>query len=71
MADIVKVKRMEGEGSNAEPVEAVKFIWGILYAEDVGIVYSKAPERVEKMMPISVIRVVGLFELLVSEPPRV
>ena len=68
MADMVKVKRMvtEGKGKNAKLVEAVKPIWGMLYADDAGIV-SQSPGSLEKMMSI-IVRAAGRFGLLVSEP---
>eukprot|EP00752_Nemacystus_decipiens_P018192 g16322.t1 len=41
-------------------------LWGMLYAYDAGIV-SRSPESFEKMMSV-IVRVAGLFGLLVSEP---
>ena len=68
MTDMVKIrsKVTEGKGKNAKVVEAVKSLWGMLYADDAGIV-SRSPGSLEKMMS-AIVRVAGLFGLMVSEP---
>ena len=68
MTDMVKIrsKVTEGKGKNAKVVEAVKSLWGMLYADDAGIV-SRSPGSLEKMMS-AIVRVAGLFRLMVSEP---
>lgn len=45
MADMVEVKRVvtEGKEKNAKLVKAVTSCWGMLYADDAGIV-AKSPE---------------------------
>lgn len=68
MANMVKVKRVvtEVKGNNAKLVEAVRSIWGMLYANDASIV-STPPGSLERMMTI-IARVSGRFGLLVSKP---
>jgi len=58
-------KRGKG-GKTATVVVAAEALWGMLYADDAGIV-SRSPESLEKMMSV-IVRVAGLFGLMVSEP---
>lgn len=47
MVDMIKVKRMvkEGKAKGANLMEAVKFIWGMLYPDDVDFVSHQGASR--------------------------
>ena len=73
MADMVKIgnpvatgKKGGKAGEAAISVMDPAALWGMLYADDAGIV-SRSPESLEKMMSI-IVRVAGWFGLMVSEP---
>ena len=62
---MVEIRRgRDGTGG----ASAVEKLWGLIYAEDAGIV-SRSSTEIEKMMSI-IVRVAGLFGLMVSEPKR-
>eukprot|EP00752_Nemacystus_decipiens_P015067 g13423.t1 len=58
-------KKGKGEKTGTMMAEA-KALWGMLYADHAGIV-SRSPESLEKMTSV-IVRVAGLFDLLVSAP---
>ena len=55
-----------GGGKAGTVVVTAEALWGMLYADDAGIV-SRSPESLEKMMSV-IVRVAGLCGLTVSEP---
>eukprot|EP00752_Nemacystus_decipiens_P016054 g14351.t2 len=59
-------KKMGKGGKTGTVIVDAEALWGMLYADDAGIV-SRSPESLEKMMSV-IVRVAGLFGLLVSEP---
>ncbi|CAB1110695.1 unnamed protein product [Ectocarpus sp. CCAP 1310/34] len=73
-ADMIKIatrvectgKRGRSAGKKAMMVTVAEALWDMLYADDAAIV-SLTPESLEKMMSI-IVRVAGLFGLMVSEP---
>ena len=58
-------KRRKG-GKTGTVVVAAEAPWGMLYADDAGIL-RRSPESLEKMMSI-IVRVANLFGMMVSEP---
>ena len=58
-------KRRKGGKTGTVVVDA-QALWGMLYADDAGIV-SRSPDSLEKMMAV-IVHVAGLFGLMVSEP---
>ena len=63
----VPARKKKGKGGKTGTVVVdAKALWGMLYADDAGIV-SRSPESLEKMMTV-IVHVAGLFGLMVSEP---
>ncbi|CAB1107589.1 unnamed protein product [Ectocarpus sp. CCAP 1310/34] len=73
-ADMVKIgtqveytgKKGRSAGKKTTVVTDAEALWAMLYADDAAIV-SRSPESLEKMMSV-IVRVAGLFGLMVSEP---
>ena len=59
-------KKRGKEGKSDMVALNAKALWGMLYADDAGIV-SRSPESLEKMMSV-IVRVAGEFGLMVSKP---
>ena len=59
-------KKGRSAGKKTMVVTDVEALWAMLYADDAAIV-SRSPESLEKMMSV-IVRVAGLFGLMVSEP---
>ncbi|CAB1117856.1 unnamed protein product [Ectocarpus sp. CCAP 1310/34] len=59
-------KKSRSAGKTTTVVTDAEALWAMLYADDAAIV-SRSPESLEKMMS-AIVRVAGLFGLLVSEP---
>ncbi|CAB1102284.1 unnamed protein product [Ectocarpus sp. CCAP 1310/34] len=73
-ADVVKIgtqveytgKKGRSAGKKTTVVTDAEALWAMLYADDAAIVL-RSPESLEKMMSV-IVRVAGLFGLMVSEP---
>ncbi|CAB1105935.1 unnamed protein product [Ectocarpus sp. CCAP 1310/34] len=73
-ADMVKIgtqveymsKKGRSVGKKTTVVTDAEGLWAMLYADDAAIV-SRSPESLEKMMSV-IVRVAGLFGLMISEP---
>ncbi|CAB1120849.1 unnamed protein product [Ectocarpus sp. CCAP 1310/34] len=59
-------KEGRSAGKTTTVVTDAEALWAMLYADDAAIV-SRSPESLEKMMSV-IVRVAGLFGLMVSEP---